>query len=288
MKPIFERVPRSQLESLYCEVVMPTTVPTPWHFHPECQLTLVLNSYGHRVVGDDITNFGPGDLVFIGPNLPHVWHHEGLARQGGAKTYSIVVQFLDDFLGRDFISRPELEPVRRLITRGAVALQVESPAREAVAERIHAIALAHGLRRIVWLLDLLELLATSKDLRPISSPGFEPNLNPFDQERVGKVCAYVNTHLEEPIFREDLARMLKLSPDSFGRFFRSRTGKTLPAFVNQLRVGRACRLLTETDLAVIEIALQCGFENLSNFNRQFLRQIRRTPRDYRQAMAKTR
>ena len=83
------------------------------------------------------------------------------------------------------------------------------------------------------------------------------------------------------------SRMLNLSPDAFGRFFRSRTGKTLPAFVNQLRVGRACRLLAEADLAVIEISQRCGFENLSNFNRQFLRLMRRTPRDYRQAMAKT-
>ena len=288
MKPIYERVPRSQLESLYCEVVWPSTVPTPWHFHPECQLTLVLNSYGHRVVGDNITSFGPGDLVFIGPNLPHVWHHEGLARKGEGKAYSIVVQFLDDFLGKEFFARPELEPVRQLITRGAVALQVNGTARKAVAERVQALAEARGLRRIVWLLDILELLAMSKKLRTISSPGFQPNLNPFDQERVGKVCAYVNAHLDEPIFREDLARMLELSPDAFGRFFRSRTGKTLPAFVNQLRVGQACRLLAETDLAVIEIAMQCGFENLSNFNRQFLRQMRRTPRDYRQAMAKTR
>ena len=256
MKPIFERVPHSQLESLYCEVVVPTTVPTPWHFHPECQLTLVLNSHGHRVVGDNITNFGPGDLVFIGPNLPHVWHHEGLARKGGAKAYSIVVQFLDDFLGKEFSARPELKPVRRLITRGAVALQVNEPARKAVAARVQALADAHGLRRIVWLLDILELLAGSKDLRSISSPGFQPNLNPFDQERVGKVCGYVNAHLGEPIFRDDLARLLNLSPDAFGRFFRSRTGKTLPAFVNQLRVGQACRLLAETDLAVIEIAMQ--------------------------------
>ncbi|MEO8429099.1 MAG: AraC family transcriptional regulator [Verrucomicrobiota bacterium] len=288
MKPIFERVPRSQMESLYCEVVLPSTVPTPWHFHPECQVTLVLNSYGHRVVGDNIASFGPGDLVFIGPNLPHVWQHEGLQRNGDGKAYSIVVQFLDDFLGKEFFARPELEPVQKLVTRGAAALQVNGPTRKEVAERVQSLAQARGLRRIVWLLDILELLAASKTLRPISSPGFQPNLNPFDQARVGKVCAYVNAHLDEPIFRDDLARMLNLSPDAFGRFFRSRTGKTLPAFVNQLRVGRACRLLAETDMAVIEIAMQCGFENLSNFNRQFLHQMRRTPRDYRQTMAKTR
>ena len=132
----------------------------------------------------------------------------------------------------------------------------------------------------------LELLAASKELRPISSPGFQPSLNPFDQERVGKVCTYLNEHLSEPVFREDLARLLNLSPDAFGRFFRSRTGKTLPAFVNHLRVGRACRLLVETDLPVIDVAMRCGFENLSNFNRQFLRLVKRNPREYRLQMGK--
>ncbi len=285
-KPIFERVPRSQSESLYCEVVGPATVPTPWHFHPECQLTLVLNSYGHRVVGDHLCTFEPGDLVFIGPDLPHLWHHEGLHRKADGQAYSIVVQFLEDFLGRDFLSRPESAPVRQLITRGAVALQVNGRTRKVVAERMQSLARTHGLRRVVWLLDILELLAASKELRPISSPGFQPSLNPFDQERVGKVCAYLNEHLSEPVFRKDLARLLNLSPDAFGRFFRSRTGKTLPAFVNHLRVGRACRLLVETDLPVIEVAMRCGFENLSNFNRQFLHLMKRNPREYRLQMGK--
>ena len=286
-QPIFEKVPRSQSESLYCEVVHPATVPTPWHFHPECQLTLVLNSYGHRVVGDHLTSFSPGDLVFIGPNLPHLWHHDGLHRKADGQAYSIVVQFLEDFLGRDFLSRPESAPVRQLITRGAVALQVNGRTRKAVAERMQALARARGLRRVVWLLDILELLAASKELRPISSPGFQPSLNPFDHDRVGKVCAHVNEHLAEPIFREDLARLVQLSPDAFGRFFRSRTGKTLPEFVNQLRIGRACRLLAETDLSIIEVAMRCGFENLSNFNRQFLRIVKRSPRAYRQRMGST-
>ena len=287
LKPILEKVPRSQSESLYCELVGPATVPTPWHFHPECQLTLVLNSYGHRVVGDDLNSFEPGDLVFIGPNLPHLWHHEGLHRNADGQAYSIVEQFLEDFLGRDFLSRPESAPVRRLITRGAVALHVNGRTRKAVAERMQALLRARGLRRVVWLLDILELLATSRELRPMSSPGFQPSLNPFDHDRVGRVCAYVNEHLAGPIFREDLARLVQLSPDAFGRFFRSRTGKTLPAFVNQLRVGRACRLLAETDLPVIEVAMQCGFENLSNFNRQFLRLVERSPRDYRRRIGST-
>ncbi|MSU33789.1 MAG: hypothetical protein EXS36_01505 [Pedosphaera sp.] len=85
---------------------------------------MILNSYGHRVVGDHLTGFEPGDLVFIVPNLPHFWHHEGLHRKDGESHYSIVVRFLEDFLGRDFLMRPELTPVRQLISRGAVALQV--------------------------------------------------------------------------------------------------------------------------------------------------------------------
>jgi len=284
MKPILERIPQHQFESFYCEVVSARTAPTPWHFHPECQLTLTVNSLGNRMVGDNLSDFASGDLVFIGPNLPHVWNHAGPQSPEKDSPYSIVVQFRESCFGAEFIALPELVRVRRLIKSGAVALQFKGATRAYAAERILEIPQAKGLRRLLLLLEILDRLSRSREVQPISSPGFQPDLNLLDQERVGKVCGFINQHLHAPIFREDLARLLNLSPDAFGRFFRSRTGKTLPAFVNELRVSRACRLLAETDAGVTQISHECGFENLSNFNRQFLRHTKRTPREYRKSV----
>jgi AraC-like DNA-binding protein len=284
MKPILERIPQHQSESFYCEVVSARTLPTPWHFHPECQLTLAVNSVGNRMVGDNLSDFASGDLVFVGPNLPHVWNHAGPQNAAKATPYSIVVQFRETCFGAEFMALPELARVRRLIKSGAVALRVTGATRSYAAERMLEIPETKGLRRLLLLLEILDKLSRSREVQPISSPGFQPDLNLLDQERVGKVCAFINAHLHAPLFRADLARLLNLSPDAFGRFFRSRTGKALPTFLNELRVSRACRLLAETDAGVTQISQDCGFENLSNFNRQFLRYAKCTPREYRKSV----
>ena len=284
MKPILERVPKKPTESFYCEIVSPLTAPTPWHFHPEHQLSLIVNSRGHRVTGDNVGHFGPGDLVFIGPNLPHVWQYEATADPTSDAIHAIVVQFSPASFGGTFIELPEMWRIRRLLNRGSVALKVDGRARIQSAELIKLIPKAKGLRRVTLLLEILEMVAGSRELRSLSSAGFIPQLNPLDEERVGKVCAFINRRLEFPIFREELARLINLSPDAFGRFFRSRMGKPLPVFVNELRVSRACRMLADTEQSVMNIALDCGFENLSNFNRQFLRHTKKTPRQYRATM----
>ena len=267
--PIFEKVPRAQSESLYCEVVRPATVPTPWHFHPECQLTLVLNSYGHRVVGDHLTSFGPGDLVFIGPNLPHFWHHEGLHRTGGEPAYSIVVQFLEDFLGRDFLARPELASVRQLFARSRGAFEVTGRTRQRVADRLEEFSKKTGYDRLIDLLWILGERARSRGLRPLASVGFQGETDPGDEERMTRIWNFIGQRLGEPIYLKEVARAACLSETAFERYFRTRTGRTFVDFVNELRIGRACRLLADTDKSITEIAFSCGFENLANFNRQF-------------------
>jgi AraC-like DNA-binding protein len=284
MKPIFEKVPVLETRSFYTEVVRPETEPTPWHFHPECQITLVLEGTGHRMVGDHIANFQAGDLVFVGPNLPHAWHHDPLRGSGrSTATLSIVVQFLQDFLGEPFLRIPEMDAVRRMIRRGALTFPARGSAHGEIVRLLEGLVQAQGLRRVVLLLEVLERLSETPEAQVLSSPEFQPTLNPYDQQRVGVACEYIHENLHRPVLREDLARLLHLSPDAFGRFFRSRTGKTLPNFVNELRVGRACRLLCETGRSITQIALACGFENISNFNRQFKKHTTRTPREHRKA-----
>lgn len=284
MKPILEKVPKKQSESFYCEIVLPSTAPTPWHFHPEHQLSLIVNSRGHRVTGDSVGNFGPGELFFIGPNLPHSLTYERTADPHSEAIHAIVVQFSPLTFGPDFVALPEMSRIRRLLNRGPVALQVEGNARARAAEHMRLIPRARGVHRLTLLLEILELFTTSREVKAISSTGFAPILNPLDEQRVGKICEHINTRLDRPIFREALARLVNLSPDAFGKFFRSRMGKPLPVFVNELRVSRACRLLAETEESVMRIALECGFENLSNFNRQFLRHTREIPRQYRKTV----
>jgi len=279
MKAVFEKTPRAQWESFHCEVVRGASYNAMWHFHPEYQLTLVLESRGHRMVGDNITPLTPGDLVLVGSNLPHVWHQDARYKRG--KVHAIIVRFLDSFLGREFIEKPELEPVRQLLRRSARGLQITGRTRETVTKRMQHLAASKGLGRIVELLGILEILASSRELKPIASAGFVPSVSHSDQDRMQRVCNYINTHLTEPIDRDEAAAAAHLSVGAFSRFFKVRTGKTLPEYVNALRIGRACELLADSAAKVTDIALDCGFRNLANFNRHFRTLTKLSPREYR-------
>ena len=280
MKPVFEKVPRRDWESFHCELIQGSDYGTRWHFHPEFQLTLAVRSSGHRVVGDSIAPLTDGDMVLLGSNLPHVWHQD--EDKGGVD--AIVVRFEENFLGREFLDRPEMEGVRRLLRRAARGLEVRGQTRREVAQRLRHLAGASGLTRVVDLLAILDLLARAKDLRALASASYEPTLHATDQGRMERVCDFIHEHLTEDIDRAQLAKLAHLSEGAFSRFFRSRTGKTVPEYINEVRIGRACRLIAEDQHNITDIALDCGYRNLANFNRRFREVVGRTPREYRAQM----
>lgn len=282
MKPVFEKTPHSQWESFHCEVVRGDSYNAAWHFHPEYQITLVIKSCGYRLVGDNIAPLHSGDLVLVGSNLPHVWQQERPAPSDPAHgVHAVIVRFLETFAGNDFLQIPEMKPVRLLLRRSIRGLQITGATRQAAAEKMRRLADATGLERISGLLSILNTLARSNELKPIASAGFVPVLNGSDHDRMERVCDYINARLGEAIDRAAVARQAHLSEGAFSRFFKLRTGKTLPRYINELRVGRACRFLAEGETKITDIALECGFANLANFNRRFLEIAGVTPHDYR-------
>jgi AraC-like DNA-binding protein len=146
---------------------------------------------------------------------------------------------------------------------------------------MHAISAGSGLQRIIDLLEILDLMANSTEITPVATAGFMPEVNLVDEQRLSMVCGYIIQHLDETIERDALARLVNLTPISFSRYFKARTGKTLPDFVNELRIGRACRMLAEEEQSITDIALTCGFANQAHFHRQFRRRIKVSPREYR-------
>lgn len=270
MKPVFEKVPMGIGESLHCEVVKGRDYGTRWHFHPEHQLTLAVRSQGHRLVGDHLGALEDGDVVLVGSNLPHVWHQ---AVDAGSEAEAVIVRFDEGFVGKEFMAKAEMEGVRALLRRAARGLVVQGKAREEVARRMLALPEEGRLERVVALLAILARLASAKagEMKALASASYEPMLLSEDQDRMERVCAYIHGHYTEKLERRELAVLAALSEGAFSRFFHSRTGRTVPQYVNELRVGRACRLLLEfPGRTVSDVALDCGFDNLANFNRRFL------------------
>jgi AraC-like DNA-binding protein len=281
MKPVFEKTPETEGESFHCEVVRGRSYNATWHFHPELQITLVLQGQGYRLVGDQVAPLKPGDLVLLGANLPHVWHQDRLDRRSDPGVHATVVRFRESFAGRDLLDLPEMAPVRRLFQRAVRGLEVTGRTRSVAAARVERLPQLWGLARLSEFLAILDLLAQSRDLKPIASPGFVPGRLTEDQDRMQRITSYINEHLADPIGRADVARVAHLSVGAFSRFFKLRAGKSLPEYLNELRVSRACRLLADERPKVTDIALECGFCNLANFNRRFRQITKMAPREYR-------
>jgi AraC-like DNA-binding protein len=280
MKPVFQKLTNSPDEGFACKVIRGRSFDCPWHFHEEFELILVIQSGGYRMLADHLAPLRPGDLVLVGPSLPHLYQNDEGSQGRAPRIHAVLIQFEENCLGGELMRLPALAPVRRLFRRADLGLHFTGATCDRVARLMQEIAGMDGLRRIIQFLSILEALAWSVEARTLASRGFVTERNPFDQERMNRVCQFIHERLDQPIFLPELARLAHLSEGAFSRFFHSHTGKTFPEFINELRVGRACRLLAEDDLNMTEVAFACGFSNLSNFNRQFKRIKQTTPREF--------
>ena len=282
MKAHFEKVTPGSTSFLSFERADPE-FPFRWHYHPEFELTLIVDSQGQRLVGDGIADYGPGDLVLLGPNLPHSWRSIPMRSDVSKIHRAIVVQFRENFLGEQFFALEEMEPIARLLKRSACGLSFggTNTGRDAARQLVHFISLTPA-QRIITLVSVLLELAESSHHQTLSTNRIPPMCRVEDQQRIDATCAYLNARFEEEIDFAELSRQIHMDQTSLCRFFRRATGRTMTAYVNELRVGAATQLLMDTDLSVLDIGLQVGFGNYSNFNRQFKKIKGYTPRELRQ------
>jgi len=283
MKATYEKLTQFPEEGFALKEIRGDDCNCPWHFHSECELILAAQSRGYRIVGDNVTSLLPGDLVLVGANLPHVYQHEDPISGPSAPPHCILIQF-EEQNWSGLLQMPALAGVRGLLRRASLGLQFTGRTRDKAAGLMQKMLQQRGVQRINAFLAILDLLARARSARPIASPGFARVLSPHDEERVNRVWQFINEQYQRPISLREVARLVHMSDGAFSRFFRAHMGKTFPAFVNALRVGRACRLLAETELSVTEIALSCGYQNLSNFNRQFARLKKTSPRSFRRRL----
>lgn len=254
-----------------------------YHYHPEFDILLSLKDHGGEFIsGDHIGPLRRGTLFMNGPNVPHAvhsgvpdekdWDHPSLA----------VVQFSKESLGEELLQKEEMNLVREFLEEARYGFEFFGEGRDRAEELVLEMRSMGSLERFLQLLRLLQHLAETKDKRPLASPAFSPSLKEKDISRLDEVLGFLRREKASPVSLEKVAAIAKMSPKSFCRFFKTNTGKTLVEYLHELRIGEACRMLLETELSISEIALECGFNNLSNFNRRFRQLKETTPREYRQ------
>lgn len=282
MEPILEHLPKHKEESFVVKSFDYRYFPTPWHYHPEFELVLVTASTGKRFIGDQICDFAPGNLALIGPDLPHTYHNDEKYYNGNSRlrARSIVVHFLERSLGADFLSLPESGPLRNLFMHSARGLEITGKINRAVSERMKELVTLSGLARWLKLVEILHILAEEKEYNYISRMPVSGQ-NEKEGDRMGKVMDYVMKNFASEVRINDVAQLLNMADNSFSRYFSQRTRKTFTSFVNEVRLNHACKLLIENRLSVAQVCFECGFNNLSNFNKHFKELYRQTPLAYR-------
>jgi AraC-like DNA-binding protein len=248
-----------------------------WHFHPELELTYIIRSRGVRMVGDNVENYRAGDLVLLGPNLPHTWASE---ENSGASHQAIVIQFRAEIFPTQNL--PEMEGVKAILGMAARGIHFSGPNVFRAARGMRRILRLRGLKALTELLSILDLLAGGGALRPLAARHYLPLLNQKQKSRFERVLRF----LEQNALRGEAslgaaARAASMAPAAFSRFFRRMAGKPYIQFLNEMRLTHACRLLMDTERPITEVAFESGFGNLSNFNRSFLASKGTTPSGYR-------
>jgi AraC-like DNA-binding protein len=250
-----------------------------WHYHPEIELTLITRGSGTRLVGDHSSGYGPGDLVLLGPNLPHTWFSQKPGRAADANE-AIVVQFLASAYPEALLALPEFEALRALFVQAGRGVRFSPATAKSVEGRLRALTQSGGLDAWLGLASLLGELAQTGG-EALAGAAYRNQRSFKMGSRLGRIIDHIEARCDDRFSLEDAARFAGLTPSSFARFFRKMTGRTFVEFRNSCRIRRACQALAESDQSILEIALASGFQNLANFNRQFRQSMGMPPRDYR-------
>lgn len=285
MKPVRTTIPESINSEVFA--VRVTALPffsSEFHFHEECQLVYVIQSQGKRIIGDSIEPFASDEVVLLGPQIPHVWYNDKHYFEHQASEIharSIALFFNEEKILRElsmFAPVHKLEAVLRKARRG---MKFEGHTKEMLKELLQQISMKEGLDRVITLLNIFKILDQSVEYQLLASEGYTNKYLSNDKERIDKVFHFIFENFRQDISLNDVAAIANMNRQAFCRYFKSRTQKTFVEFLNEVRISHACRLLTESNQAVANLAYDCGFNSITNFNRIFKEIKGISPRQFR-------
>ncbi|HEY8968907.1 MAG TPA: helix-turn-helix transcriptional regulator [Puia sp.] len=271
MRPQLLKVSREPGHSFSVRRDLVPYVNDRWHFHTEVELIHFKRGQGTQFVGDNMRRFRAGDVVLVGSNLPHYWRFDDAYFEGriDATADVRVAHFCENFCGDAFLHLPETVHLRTVLDQARRGLQVEGEAQKKVAGMLEKILEADGMRRLLLLIEALYTIAVSPQTRQLSSIGFQPAPQETEYGRIDTIYEYSLKNFRRPILLEEISAVANISPNSFCRFFKSRTRKTYSRFLIEIRVGHACKLLIENNLSIKQICYDSGFSNFTSFYKYF-------------------
>lgn len=283
-KPLFESIEPSFGSSLSVNnfKAFNDENPASWHYHPEMEIVYVNGGSGKRHVGNHISYYNDGDLIFIGANLPHF----GFTDHFTENKSEVVIQVREDFLGEDFFEAPEMVSVKRLLNRSKQGIVFDEAIKNTIGPKIEALLELSNFDRLIGFLEILKELAETGDYTLLNAENVTLESRPQDTERLDSIYSFVGANFKQHISLDEISDKVSMTPQAFSRYFKNKTGKTFTQFVNEYRLVHASKLLAEKHLSITDICFESGFNNFSHFNKKFKDFTGKTPSQFRNEITK--
>jgi AraC-like DNA-binding protein len=276
MKPLIEKLPLSGDTSFVARTHRTPLFEVPWHQHLEYELIFFTEGAGMSFIGNYVGEFESGDVFFLGSNLPHTFQKS----REDVVVSAVVVHFREDFWGAELLQLPESKLIKKLMKTAASGLKFSGETKIQLGKMIIALEKEKGFQRIINLMECLALMSETDDYNTVSTQEIK-ELNPKDRDRIDRIFQYTMDNFKQPLQLTELADIAGMTIPAFCNYFKKRTRKTYIDFINEIRIGHACKLLLTTEQSILDICFDSGYNSVANFNRQFLKIKGMTPSTYR-------
>lgn len=284
MQIIYEKIFVSHKHSFVTRRMLMDVNNHKIHSHSNYELNYITAGAGKRIVGSNISSYSEGDLVLLGPNLPHSW--DVLESKPSRPAECIVTHFYENIIGSDFFNIPELEEVVNLLKSANNGIWFKGKKTEKVGLVLRKMANLDGLNRYIELLKVFSMLLQIEEREILALPSSAPQSFDKDREQINRIYEYVFENIQSDIKLKEASALVYMEPGSFCRYFKKKTNQTFMDYVKNVRIGIAAKLLAETDKQITQICYECGYNNLANFNHYFKSIMKKTPSEYRKDFKK--
>ncbi|MBV6647189.1 MAG: helix-turn-helix domain-containing protein [Cyclobacteriaceae bacterium] len=286
MKIIQEHVSLSAKKPFKVSVFDEVKLDYPLHHHRESyEITMTLGLSGTRIIGDNVSSFSEVDLVLLAPGLPHCWYDYGL-RRGRKQERVVVIQFLRSLINDNSPFGYHLSQIRDALSRAEYGLQLTGKLLPRAVDLMQRIK-TETFHTYLTVLELIHLFGDPQYSQKLCSEGYVSPVYKEEGQRLEQVCNYIHQHYMRKITITEVADQVNLSASAFSHYFKKRTLQSFTKFVMELRLGKAAQLLQFSEIPVTQVGFECGFQNISHFNRSFARKYDTSPLKFRKKFQHT-
>ena len=289
MPALFEKIIVKEDESFFIGIFQDNLEKSTWHYHNNFEISFITEGSGKRIVGDSIEEFQPGDLAFIGPNLPHVWIADKEIRMPSKRTLEMVfLQFTLNVLSSQLLVLPEFNHVKRALDLSERGIQIIGDTLNEVSEIMLQLPYLKSFERMLHFFALMDIIGKSETNVQLASKEYLKIRFTSGNKRIAAIHEYLMNNYREDVNLKKLAGLVNMAEGSLCRFFKMNMGITIFEYLNKIKTEFACKLLMDHDLSIVKVCLDSGFNNLSHFNKQFKRITGVPPSDYRKRFIRLR